>query len=705
MRMPALLLLLLVALAVTAAGQCTGPDPASFGNNTSATGMTLNCATGGDSTANSLFTAGAQDNIALATAGEAVSFQIGNAGGPAGAPLGLYYTSGSPVGPIPLASGDNVYLNFMAGMTALVDGIGLVSTPPNSYAVHPGPGLVFALFGAVAANPSLGNTCWTFQSALLDPASAVGVRISNAIRVAVRPGITDITPNFAAEGTTVTITNSGSGTGTCHFGVFNPPGAIGPATVATAVTTGTSFTVPANADSGPVAYEDVLGAGNLSTQDPDSMTHHLAVVDPMGVAPGTPGPITLNASPYAVNEQWKTLAGTLASSTTIDAYTVTAAAGDILQVELYSVNVTQSRILNGYGSTFDPSATHGFDPLVEIFHTTNVNSLAFDNIAGATLVHGDDDSGPAYNSRAVFQVRNAGGIRIDVRASSPATFVTGDYLLNIRVYTGAPAVTSFTISGLSSANLAAPGTTVTIVGANFTPGIPCTVTLNPRHGLYAPVAVVGTVVSSTQATFPVPAFSTSMPYFCVGSHEVSVTDGVSGATSLLWQTSYAGLFNGIKPDLLVLRAGTLTPQGTGAPAITPNISTVTQSGAANFGGFLTIAATGTQNIYIECLGLDTTSTQRRVDCMTPVGGGGTGVYNPHISLMAPGYLPIIAQNDDNGLFPVTFPWVGGGGVGIGRNSALVTPASFGNGNYLLYYVQNITVGASPYEAIVNVVVL
>lgn len=696
------------ALTAGLAGQCPTP-PSGFANNTSVHGVELNINTSSDSTNNSLLNT-TQDNVATASVGEGISFTLSNNSGAAGQPLAILYNIGGPTGPVTLPSGGDVWLPLTLPFFAIADGLGIATIPPDPTAAHPGPGLLYSHFVSIPDTSVLGGVCITFQAVIQDPSVPSSVRLSNAVMLNIVPNVDSFVPNFGPEGSTVNVSTTGSGQGIAHFQIFNPVNnTLLGSTAPSPLTSPTTVIVAPGADSGVVQYEDQTLPGVISSNSPDQMASFFAVTDPNGVVSNaTPGPLTLQPSPFSNNELWATATATLSGSNAVDTWTISGVAGDVVQVEVYSMDTGQTRVLNGFGSTFDPAATEGFDPLINIAHATNVMPLTFDATSmGPFPVQGDDDSGPGFNARARFQVRQSDTIQILVGTGFPGTFVTGDYLLNVRVLTGEASVSGFTIQGTTPANVAAPGTQVTVNGAGIQSGLQYNVLLTPVHGLYAPVSVGPVTANPSALTFTMPSFAAGT--FGVGSHYVQVSNVASGATSLTWDTSFFRQPIGVLPDLLVARAGTLTALSTtGTTAITPNTATL---GASNPGGgpagFLTFSTSPGQTVYVEALGVDPNSNNLLVDAGFAQSSTSLGVFNPNISLFDPTGL-IIAQNDDDGVFPVPYTWPNNPAVGIGLGSALLQPITAASaGNMFMLFQENIClVSCTTAKAtLVNVVVL
>jgi hypothetical protein len=697
-----------VLLAGPGLAQCP-PASGAFATNVSATGVFLNLVSDGDGT-NNVEGGTLVDNEAFASPGQPISFRLSNVQGAAGQPFSIYYTAGAPGAPLPLGTGDSVWINLAAPVDAVVDGLGFFG-PANAFAAHPGPSQDVAFFTSIPATPALIGACFTVQAFILDPAAPAGLRFSNGIQLGLGGQILMTAPNFGFEGQSLPANVIGSGSGTAAMRAFNPAGATTGPALATGPVAGASFTIPIGAESGPVQYEDVLTPGALSGAVEEDLDHFCAVVSPNGVNPATPGPLTLGVSPFNPAERWASVFGNLATATTVDAWSIQANAGEWIIVECYSVDAGQTRILDGFGTATSPNATEGFDPLLNLTQATNTHPITFDQgAAGPFLLDGDDDDGIGGNARLVFQARAADTYNILVGTGAQGTFVTGDYLLNIRTLDGAPAVGGFTVSGLNPANSGAFGSSITVNGPNITAGNTYTVTFTPVHGLYAPVTVpsVASLVPSA-LTFSLPAYSPTG--FAVGSHYVQVTDDATGATSQLWPLDFFPQANGLVPELFVVRSA--APQAmAGAPnqiSPTGNVSySVTgTAGTTAVGGQLGFAAAAGQTIYVEAIGYDTSSNFRRADAVAQTGNPTVGSWNPVATLYTPGLGQVVAYNDDDGALPSAFNWPVWPNVGISWNAAFLTPAPFAStaaAGFFLIVDEPVFLGAGARQGLVHVVV-
>jgi hypothetical protein len=675
------------AVSAAAAAQCPGFIPPTFLNSTSITGNELNIISPTDSTANSPLTPSAQDNQAAASMGEAITFTLSNTQGVAGSPISIAYSFGNPTpaGALPFG---NLHLNTGAGLGFLVDGIGLATGQLNPFIAHPGPGFNWAMGTSLSTIPGLGQTCWTLQAALLDATSPFGVRMSNAVLMNIRGGVQSITAPFAPEGSIVTVNATGGVSGVANFIAHNPANSSIPATLS-ASSGSLAFTVPPGSASGPVTFEYPANPGVPTASDPDDTATWLAVVDPFGVQVNpVPGALALNVSPFNPAERWVSLTNSLATSATIQTYTLSLTAGDVLTVEGYSLDTSRTIILNGFGSTFDPSASQGADLQINMTETTNTMPVVYDQGGiGPFAIQGDDDSGPGFNPRFTFQVRETDTYNLVIGATPPnlAAFVSGDYLLNVRVLSGVPSISKFQRPTVTTQiNVRAAGLAVDVIGANFPVGGSVNVILNPVHGLYAPITVTGVVpTSATQLQFIIPTLSS--PTRCVGLHTVQIEDAGPLAKSFIWDDSFFAP-NGILPELLVVRAPTLTslaPGGFAAVAATPNTATYGVQGTATVGpagGFFQFGSNGTQTIYMEVLGtkfqtVGSADFQSLVDSRFETGSPTNGIYQPLLTIFAPGLVPVFAFNDDDGFIPTLYNWPNNFSPGIDLNSAILQPAA------------------------------
>jgi len=198
-------------------------------------------------------------------------------------------------------------------------------------------------------------------------------------------------------------------------------------------------------------------------------------------------------------------------------------------------------------------------------------------------------------------------------------------------------------------------------------------------------------VTNGSLTFPMPNFSAGT--FGVGVHYVQVTDGVTGGTSLVWDTSFFRQPNGLLPEVLVARTQTVTMQTPMPVQATPNTQSygVAASGAtAAVGGFIQFSANAGQTIYIDIVGVESGSNNRLADAGLSNTNPALGIFNPNATLFSPGLGPIIAQNDDDGILPFGFAWPINPAVGIGFGSALIQPVAVSSPpTYTLLYLENI----------------
>lgn len=694
-KLTALAMALALVTAASLQAQCVISPP--FTNNTSTFGQVeLNCEAAPDGTSNSLFTPTAQDNVATTSPGGAVSFTMSNPAGSAGNPLSLYYSPGAPGAPLNIGIGE-LYLNLLA-IETVVEGAGLFG-PPTPFAAHPGPQSLYALFAGTPADPTLNGTCLTFQGLILDATAAGGLRLSNAIALQIRASVLSIAPNFGPPGTSVSLVTSGTGNGTAHFAAWNVNTDPSRPTVVSAVASGgtpTLATVPVGAGSGPIQWEENVTPGLLSFGEPDELNAFFCATDPvLGVQSLLPaGNLPLSADPVDPGRLNATATQILASGTTTDTWFVSLNEGDICEVEVFSLDATQTAILPGFGTAFSPGGS-GFDPVVTIEQGSNGLPLTYDTGGvGPFAIHGDDDSGPGFNARAVFQALTTDTFNLNVTASVPGTFVSGDYLLNVRVITGQPAVRGFSIGGQNPANVGGFGETVSVLGPNIQAGGVYDVRLVPNHGFYAPVVVSGAVaLLPGQVDFQLPP--QAIGSFDIGTHRVQLVDvtGTTG-TSLLWNDRFFDQPFGPLPDALCVTSAFQATAGN--VPITASVSQLITPAVGPF-GFTNVtndsngnAITAGQNIYLEVVGLDPATNNRLMDGVGDESTGGTqGVFNPIATLFGPGLIPQVAHDDDNGLSPIAYPWPNSGSAGIGQGSAFLTTLPFGGGTYTMFYRETI----------------
>lgn len=717
-------------LAAVAYAQCPGFIPPSFLTSTSITGNELNVLSPTDSTANSLFTPTAQDNECAASVGETFLITMSNEQGVPGSLLSLAFSAGNPTpaGALPFG---NVHVNVAAGLGFLVDGAGLGSGVPNPFLAHPGPGQLWTMGATIGAVPGLGQTCWTMQGVLADPTSPFGVRLSNAVLFQIRGQVASLNPPFGAEGSTTVVNALGAANGTANFTTFAPAGGFLPA-VQPSSSASLTFGVPVGSGSGPVTFEYPSNPGSATASDPDEISTWFAVTDAFGVvANPTPGPLTLNASATSGGEAFATVSNLLPNNATTHTYTVPLLAGDVVTVEAYSMDPARTALLNGFGSTFDPAATQGADLLLNFRQVTNNLPLVYDQgAAGGVLIHGDDDSGPGFNPRLTFQVRATDTYQIQLAAApnNAAAFVTGDYLLNVRVLTGVPSVTRFELPASvtttpTQINVRPAAQSVKLVGSNFNTNSSLNVILTPVHGLYAPVVVPSVVpTSATELTFALPALS--VPTFCVGSHTVELSDNATGYRSFLWDNSFVRPL-GMRPELLVVRAPTLTSlAAAGGAAVTaaPNLATygtqatTAQANSQPAGYFFQFPANAANTIYVEVLGtknaaVGSANFQALADTGIETGNAGVGVFEPQVIVFPPNFVNTFAYNGDDGFLPTPFAWPNLFTPMIGFNSAVLQPAAgfvgAVNGTFTAFVNSNVLFGTAGNGKgyIVNIVVI
>ncbi|HYC77631.1 MAG TPA: hypothetical protein VEI02_08395 [Planctomycetota bacterium] len=726
MKMCARVVLSVVATATSAAAQCPGFIPPSFLNSTSATGNELNILTPADSTANSLVTPSAQDNLASASIGDGVVFTLSNVQGAVGAPVTIAFTPGNPA-PAGVFPFGNLHLDLSQPMGFLVDGIGLGTGVPNPFLGHPGPNQLWTMGVGLAAIPGLGHTCWTLQAALADPTQPFGVGLSNAALFNIRGGVVNVQPNFGPENSSTVVSALGAASGTSHFTAYNPAGnaAIPPTFASTSPNL--TFTVPLGSGSGPVAFEYPTAPGLLTALDPDNTATWFAVTDPAGIFPGSgAGALNLTTSAFNANEKFASVIGNVPNATTTHLYSLALNIGDVVTVEAYSLNLSQSRIIDGYGKTFNAAAFEGNDFILNLRESTNTMPLVFDQGAvGPFQLTGDDDSGPGFNPRLTFQVRATDNYQIALGTSplNAGAYASGDYLLNVRVLSTAPAVASFRTPGLNPTQINARGAglTVEVLGANFPTTNTVSVRMTPLHGLYAPFVVSGvTPTSSTALTFTIPALAP--PNFCVGSHYVQIVNDATGETSFIWDDTFFATL-GIIPELLVVRTQTVAAM----PAATGGLPGLLTANTQTFGAQMTstttplqnpffqrVGATGLQTIYMEALGtkwsaVGTAQHHGLVDTFIETGGT-QGVFNPLIWLYGPTGLGSITNNDDDGSTPFLYNWPHNFSPGIGFNAAILQPmagfAGAGTTNFIVTIQETFLITAPSQRGfIVNVVVL
>ena len=698
-------------LAGAAAAQvCPSPLPAGFeglnGNGVIAPDneAILNIYTATDST-DAIFA----DNTAHAALGETLSIRFEDARVAAGQPFTLAFSTGvQPFGiNSPLIDG-NVWLNAQS-VFPLVDGLGLFGAA-NFLGSTAGPNLAWQLYANTGTDPNFIGLCATLQVLVFDPLAPAPyyLAVSNPTALGIVPGISAVSPAIVAPGGQTTVYAPGLST--------NGGDAVTFWDGTTVFTTGAgNVIVPATAISGQVSL-DLGGAGIPSTVVPDSIVDFVAVTAP--IASTTPGPMTFVADPNLPfsGGSRATGFGTLAQPGAIDVWTVTLNAGDVLEVEVYSIDSTATFLLDGVGAAISPYVPEGFDPIVSIEQTTNGgDTLVFDqNFAGAPpfLLHFDDDDGPENNSYFVWQAKYATTYNLVVGDANPNAFVSGDYLINVRRYQNVfPCATSF-LTGTTRTNVFAANGTMTVQGANLFVGQVYDVVFIPMAGSPFTTRTAANVACTVNGRLTVPVPAAVAGNLTLGLHQIQIVNATSGIAGYVWDNTRIPQGTGPLCDVMSIRGATVT-QVLNTSAASSNITNIANQ-SLRFGptalnanntyqGFFTFTIpAGVQAVYVEALGTDGTVDRfDSHDAMT----NANGIYNPFLRLFTPPNLLAAGPvNDDDGLVPAAlFPF----SMGIALNAALIDfngPAFNPNGGvYSGLVVENVVVGsAANHACLINV---
>jgi hypothetical protein len=708
-------LLLILSMAVLATAQvCPSPLPFSFeGLNGNGVGTPNNQAVLNILTSTDSSDAANSDNTAHAGLGEPITLEFGSSRVSAGAPFTLAFSLGVvPTGiSSPTTIDGTVWLDAAnpQNVFPLIDGLALASGTPNPFGTTAGPGTpnIFAL--NTGNDPAILNTCFTVQSIVLDPAAPApfNLAVSNPIALGIVPRIQGMTPSITTPGATIQI----------FAGGINPAGGdtVGFELGLNSVTSANGLVaVPTGAISGRI--EANLGGSN-SIPSEDGIEDWVVVTDP-NLQPGptlittTPDPnVPLLGTERATG--FSAFSGPGLSAT----WSISLNAGDILDVEVYSIDAGLTRILDGRGNALNPFASEGFDPAVTLRVAGNPDQLVFDTAASGQNLHFDDDSGPANNAHLRWQARYNTNYDIVVTDSNPGAFVTGDYLINIRVQTGVPGVTGFNVGG-NRVNIGSQNANVVINAANVVPGGIYSVIMEPRAGApFMPTVINSTLVQAPGLLqFTVPSAS-DLP---IGLHQVRIRDEGTLYEGLAWDNSNFSPADGVLPDLFCIRGATVTQADTtaligGATQITNlNAESVifgpTSLSPTTLGnGFVraVVPATPWSVLYAEALAIDPTQPDLFDSTSQFLAGGGvgTGMYNPILNVFYPNLLVSGPYNDNDGVVPAP---LFDGPLGIGRNAALIDfQAPIVNptgGNFLFLVRENIITGAGASHAcMVNVV--
>ncbi|MEZ6195071.1 MAG: hypothetical protein R3F20_04975 [Planctomycetota bacterium] len=653
------------------------------------------------------------DNTAHAGLLEPISVQFADARVPAGSPFTLSFSLGVVPSGIsnPATIDGTVWLDIAnpQNIYTLIDGLALGGGPPNPFGTTAGPDLANAFFLNTGNDANILNTCFTVQAIVLDPAAPAPffLALSNPVALGIRPGIRSVTPSLAPTGTAVQISAGGAAAGGGDTVIFQPG-------LPTGTLPGGLANVPAGSVSGPV---DIILGGVASVPSDDGISDWLAVID-QTLQPG-PAILTLTPDPMIplLNSSRATGFGTLPTAGGSHTWAVSLNAGDIIDIEVYNTDAALQTILPGFGSAVDPFATSGFDPSVTLQVAGNPDQLVFDTSIGPQNLHFDDDSGPKNNARLRWQARYTGTYNILVTDSNPAAFVSGEYILNLRVQSGVPAVVGFQNTSAARVNIAGQGTNAVVVAPGVQVGGNYSVILSPKAGApFTETLIANTIIAAPGLLrFTVPTSSS----LDIGLHQVRIRDNLTLYEGLNWDNSVFSPADGVLPDLLCIRglnvqtATAATAIGGAAQIASLNAESVvfgpTTAGALGNGFVRAMVPSAPWSIlYAEALAIDSTfpdlfdSTSQ---FLSATGGVGTGMYNPIMNVFYPNLLISGPYNDNDGIVPSPlFP----NPMGIGRNAALIdfqaAPANPTGGNFLFLVRENIITGTQASHAcLVNIV--
>ncbi|MEE9392442.1 MAG: hypothetical protein V3W41_08050 [Planctomycetota bacterium] len=658
------------------------------------------------------------DNTAHVGLGEALTITFEDARVPAGSPFAISLSLGvlsTAIGN-PVTIDGLVWLDvFGAGnLFNIIDGIGFGGIP-NPFATTAGPGFENSLFLNVGNDANLNGMCITVQALVLDPAAPAPffLSFSNPIAVGFQPTIQASLPSFGPAGNFTVISAAGA----------NPSGGdtITFAPMQTTVTQSSGLTpVPSGAISGQMII-DANGVPGIASDD--EITDYFAVTDTVTVT--TPGLLTTTLDPAIpiISASRATGIATLASSGSSDFWTINLNPGDIIDIEVYSINGALTRLLDGRGNAADLFATEGFDPNVALQVASNLDPLIFDAATGVQNLHFDDDSGPANNAHLRWQARFQSTYNIIVSDSDPSSFVSGGYLLNVRVTSGSPVVqgfvdsTSTPVATATRINIVPQGGAFRIVGPNFLQGRFYDVTLRPRVGAPFVDRVVTSLSTATNGELLVSLPAATVGQLPIGLHQVVVTELLTAQSGMVWDNSQFSPVTGVLPDLLCIRGATTTTAVVNAA--TGNVTMIGNQNnesvlfrppvlapTMNLGnGFVQATDPGGSTVaYAEALGVNESNFDL-FDSNTAAGTA-NGIYNPIISNFYPTLAVPGPYNDDDGLLP--FPTFGGQAAGIGHSAAYIDfdgPQLFpAGGNYLYLIRENIIFGPTANHAcLVNIV--
>ena len=657
------------------------------------------------------------DNTAQAYLGEPIAVQFIDPRVASGTPMSICYSVGLVPFPIitPIVDGDIwLDINNPANFFTLLDGLALTQPLPNILGVTPGPNNITNLNVGVIADPGALNFCVTFQTILLDPLapSPANVSFSNPVLFGIAATIRNTSPQIVTPGSSTTLTVPGQPTG--GFIVNFPQGTSQVASATNQVT------VPLDALSG-VLNPTINVFNGISS--PDGIDDYLVVTDATPSL-GPPGAITLNVDlnlPTPGTSR-ATALGNLASATANDIWTVNLAAGDIIDIELYSVDFTSTRILDGFGNFLNPFSLEGFDPVVTLQQASNFDALVWEDAVALPGLSGgpfnlilDSSSGPENNARLRWQAKWTDTYNIVVTNGNLAGFASGNYLLNLVVTPGHPSVRRFNSSGLAVSdgnrvNVVPQAGTIDLVCDNLVVGNTYQVDFIPKAGFPFTTRLVTGVPAATNSllSVTVPPFGpTDLP---MGLHQIRLTDEVTGLQGLVWDNSFFTPANGVLPDLLTISGATITLANTiTAPGLFYQLTAVnteticllpssSNPGSNSLGLFNAPAAAGATVVYAEALGTTEFSTLLFDTSFTDFNNGAAvgaintaGIYNPYLQTYAYGLGNPGPFNDNDGTIPQSlFPTA----MGIGNNAAIIDTVSPllnpGGGGYDFYVDQLVT---------------
>ena len=668
------------------------------------------------------------DNMAETYLGAPVRIVFSDARVPAGSPFSLSYSVGVPATPlvVPTIVDGDIWLDIgnPSNYHNLVDGLALDGYP-DPLGRTSGPAIPNVLDLATTSDPGAIGACVTFQVLVSDPVapSPYFITFSNPVGFGIAPGIGGFSPNVSAPNGVVSVLGGGQTPAGGDLLFFED----GTNTVTSA---GGAFATAPGASSGRVTG---LFQGYSVLTGGDTLEDFLPIIDYSNQSHAlTAGILNLNpdSNLAPAGSSRATGTGTVTSGGT-QTWSVSLAAGDIVEIEVFSTNAAYNQVLDGRGSLLNPYVTEGFDPFVILQQNTSADPLVWDGAytaQGVVPPHNlieDDDDGPANNSFVRWQAKYTGVYNIIVADANASAFVTGDYILNLKVATTVPCVSSFGhITSSNRVNMVAQTGSVRVNGPNILSGRSYDVTLIPKEGTIFASRVIPNVAATQngQLVITIPLAGTGeLP---IGLHQVQLTDLTTGLTGDVWDNSDYSPVDGVLPDLLCLvgqsQLNATLPNSLGGNSnqfaltnlnnqsvifLPPALSTNNLAG----GFILFTTAPGVSVLYAEALGMDD-QMPGLFDTGQPLSGTNNGVYNPLLRgyelaniLSFPG--PI---NDNDGVIPYSmFPRP----MGIGANAAILDTSlinAFPNSTQFFFSVfQDFFIGPTNgnHTVMVNIVAL